>query len=363
MANKRRPFNVFSLSFLDVMSCGFGAVVLIFLIINHESQEDADIINKDLLAEVRLLDYQVSQGQDNLFELKENLDATLRGIDDSDLKLTAAEAEVAQKRKDFGDLSETSLAEKQSIEALEADVKTRAEELKKLLAVKKANDGQSARSFKGEGDRQYLTGLRIGGRNIVIALDASASMLDNTIINVLRRRNMSEERQRQAPKWQRAIRTVEWVVAQLPLDADFQLLTFNSQPTSLLDGAIGQWQPASDQPKLNTAIGKLRKQIPTGGSSLENLFAEIQGMSPLPDNLYLIVDSLPTQGTRAPRKATVSGNQRLDHFRKAMSRLPKQVPVNVIMFPMEGDPMAAASFWNVARTTGGSFISPSRDWP
>jgi hypothetical protein len=330
---------------------------------NHESQEDADTINKDLLSEVRLLDYQVAQGQDDLFELKEALDATLRGLDDSEQKLVATEVEVAQQRKDLGELSDTSLAERQSIDALQSDVKTRAEELKKLLAIKKANDGKSARSFKGEGDRQYLTGLRIGGRNILIALDASASMLDNTIINVLRRRNMSEERQRQAPKWQRAIRTVEWVAAQLPLDAQFQLITFNSQPTSLLDGAIGEWQPASDQPKLNSAIRKLRQQIPTGGSSLENLFAEVQSMSPLPDNLYLIIDSLPTQGTRPPRKATVSGNKRLDHFRKAMTRLPKQVPVNVIMFPMEGDPMAAASFWNVARTTGGSFISPSRDWP
>lgn len=363
MARKRRPFSVFSMSFLDVMSCGFGAVILIFLIINHESQEDADIVNKDLLSEVRLLDYQVAQGKDDLFELKEALDAALRGVDDSAEKLTATEAEVAQKRKDFGELSENSLAERDSIEALESDVKVRAEELKKLLAIKKANEGQSARSFKGDGDRQYLTGLRIGGRNILIALDTSASMLDNTIINVLRRRNMSEERQRQAPKWQRAIRTVEWIVAQLPLDADFQLVTFNSQPTSLFDGPIGDWQPANEQQNLNTAINKLRKQIPTGGSSLENLFAEVQSMSPLPDNLYLIVDSLPTQGTRPPRKATVSGNQRLDHFRKAMNRLPKQVPVNVIMFPMEGDPMAAASFWNVARTTGGSFISPSRDWP
>jgi len=39
------------------------------------------------------------------------------------------------------------------------------------------------------------------------------------------------------------------------------------------------------------------------------------------------------------------------------------VPVNVIMFPMEGDPMAAAAFWNLARTSGGAFLSPSRDWP
>ena len=56
---KKRPFNIFSLAFLDVMSCGFGAVILIFLIVNHDAQQNQAIVNKDLLAEIRLLDYQV----------------------------------------------------------------------------------------------------------------------------------------------------------------------------------------------------------------------------------------------------------------------------------------------------------------
>ncbi|SVC98717.1 uncharacterized protein METZ01_LOCUS351571, partial [marine metagenome] len=30
----RRQFNVFNLSFLDVIACGFGAVILFFMIIN-----------------------------------------------------------------------------------------------------------------------------------------------------------------------------------------------------------------------------------------------------------------------------------------------------------------------------------------
>lgn len=77
MARRDRRFNVFSLSFLDVMSCGFGAVVLIFLIINHATEEEAKVINKDLLSEVRLLDYQVQNGERDLFGLKEQLDALL----------------------------------------------------------------------------------------------------------------------------------------------------------------------------------------------------------------------------------------------------------------------------------------------
>ena len=35
MARRKRSFTTFNLSFLDIMSCGFGAVVLVFLIIDH----------------------------------------------------------------------------------------------------------------------------------------------------------------------------------------------------------------------------------------------------------------------------------------------------------------------------------------
>ena len=30
---------------------------------------------------------------------------------------------------------------------------------------------------------------------------------------------------------------------------------------------------------------------------------------------------------------------------------------------MEGDSLASAAFWNLARTSGGAYMGPSRDWP
>jgi len=36
MSRKRRQLNTFSLSFLDIMACGFGAVTLLFLILKHD---------------------------------------------------------------------------------------------------------------------------------------------------------------------------------------------------------------------------------------------------------------------------------------------------------------------------------------
>jgi len=118
-----------------------------------------------------------------------------------------------------------------------------------------------------------------------------------------------------------------------------------------------------DGAQLNQAIKAIKQTIPKGGTSLENLVQKIVSLSPLPDNVYLITDGLPTLSDRPARSALVSGRKRMEYFRDAISRLPKQIPINVILFPMEGDPMAAAEFWNLARITNGAFISPSRDWP
>ena len=368
MARNRR-FNVFSLAFLDVMSCGFGAVVLIFLIINHDTQEDHEVVNKDLLSEIRMLDYQVQQGEKDLFELIEAMQDVEARLAESDQDLAAVVETIDTKIVSLDELKQLSLAEESSLKELSSDIETRTLEVKQLQADKAAADGAQARSFQGEGDRQYLTGMRVGGRNIVIAVDTSTSMLDETIVNILRRRNMNEDQQRAAPKWQRAVRTVEWLASQLPLDTEFQLYGFAESATSFVGNSGStsdtdmDWVPMHDGQQLNDAVAQLRSVTPKGGSSLINLVLAIRELSPIPDNVYLITDGLPTWGEKEPRGTTVSGNKRLELFRDAVNRLPKQIPVNVIMFPMEGDPSASASYWNLARVTGGAFISPSWDWP
>ena len=359
----RRAVNVFSLSFLDVMSCGFGAVVLIFLIINHSTQEEEKTINKDRLSEVRLLDYQVQNGERDLFELLERMDRLSQRISESDSKLVSTRELLDDRREDFEIMNAESIAQEESLKALKSDVDTREEELERLRALEEANDGSRVRSFTGEGDRQYLTGLKVGGKNILIAVDTSASMLDDSIVNVISRRNMNDERRRMAPKWQRAVRTAEWLSAQLQLDASFQIYGFNVEAASLLPDRNGEWIPLAEGRELDSAMTALREAVPEGGTSLRNLVTAIAELQPPPDNVYLIVDSLPTRGERKPRGATVTGRQRLELFSQAVSQQPRQIPINVIMFPMEGDPMASAAFWNLARASGGSFLSPSRDWP
>ncbi|MEE3175440.1 MAG: VWA domain-containing protein [Pseudomonadota bacterium] len=362
MRRSRRNVGL-SLAFLDVMSCGFGAVVLVFLIMNHESQQSQEVINKDLLAEMRMLDYQVLQGEKDLFELSENQQTLRTKLANSANTLTTLETQLQQQSKTLSELQKRTLAEQEDMAALQSDLDSREDEIERLQALKAATDGNQIRAIKGEGDRQYLTGLKVGGRNIVIIVDTSASMLDETIVNILRRRNMSEEKKRQAPKWQRTLRTVEWLAAQLPLDAEFQLYGFNESVQSYVTDDNLDWQPMSDGSALNAGVDRLSQAVPSGGTNLESLMLAVRDLSPIPDNIYLITDGLPTRAAASPRNPTVDGRTRLKLFREAATRLPRQIPVNVILFPMEGDPMASAAWWQLARLSGGAFISPSWDWP
>jgi hypothetical protein len=82
-----------------------------------------------------------------------------------------------------------------------------------------------------------------------------------------------------------------------------------------------------------------------------------------PDNIMLLTDGLPTQGVGKTKRGSVSGEQRVKFFERAVKALPKNIPVNTILFPMEGDPLAAVLFWKLAVNTGGSFLTPTSDWP
>ncbi len=354
MPRYKRRITTFSLSFLDIMACGFGAVTLLFLILKHDATavESADPF---LVAETNLLQEEIQLGETELVALRNSL---------KELEKTYVEAQGLSKRV----LAKTEEARRelsaqpdpnQEIELLRKQVQELEEETAKL--EEQGND-EDVRRFVGEGERQYLTGLKLGGRRIMILVDTSASMLSDSIVNVIRRRNMSDAVKRKSAKWQRAIRTTEWLVAQLPQESQYQIYTFNTSAQAV-GGDDGVWRNTADRAGLDKAIKALERSVPNGGTSLINAFAALGDFDSRPDNLFLITDGLPTQGQNSPRGSTISGRERIKLFQKAVEALPRRVPVNVLLFPMEGDPAAAASFWQLALSSNGSFMSPSRDWP
>ena len=362
---RRRELNVFSLSFLDVMSCGFGAVILIYIIINHATETTSGELNAELLAEVKRYETQVEDTTENLIELRNTAaeqeqeivttgEMAIRLIE----TIKALEAELAA-------LIEQGASQDASIEDLKSELKKLEVEAANLEGSVAGDEtrGDDLRSVVGEGDRQYLTGMKMGGRHILILLDASASMLDDTLVNVIRRRNLPDDQKLASPKWRRAIATVEWIMARMPEDARFQLFTFNAGAQPALAGTGGDWLQAIDRANTDDVIEAISNTIPAGGTSLHKAFALARQLEPSPDNIFLIVDSLPTLGMQPPRKSAIESRDRVKLFTGSLELLPRASPVNVILFPMEGDPLATPSYWRLAQVTGGSFLSPPEDWP
>ncbi len=363
MPRRKRKPTTFSLSFLDIMSCGLGAVVLLYLIIDHASDVHFEEVNYDLLAEVSLLEEEVLEGKDRRVKVRNTIAAVDQQMAEAQGLARRIIDEALQSREEMAELKEDSLSRIDHINQLQTELENLEEESERLAAQGEQQDGENVRQFLGEGDRQYLTGLKLGGRRLLILLDASASMLDESIVNIIRMRNMPEATRKNSAKWLRAVATVDWLAAQLPKNSDYQLYTFNTDVSASIEGTLGQWLPINDSEQLNEAVENLSDIVPNGGTSLEDAFMEVGNLVPRPDNIYLITDGLPTQGRKGAKGLTVSGKKRLQLYNQALQELPTGIPVNIILAPMEGDYMAASAFWRLAQATGGSFLSPSRDWP
>ncbi len=345
------------------MSCGFGAVVLVFLIINHETNEQREFASDDVLSNNRQLDYQIQLEDEELEELKTVLSSLRKKASQIEAEIEETSTKVRSTTDQLKDIETRSRADQQSLEALRTNVSSLDKEVESRRSETTEDKGADAYGTPGDGDRQYLIGLRLDGKHIVIALDTSASMLDKTIVNIVRRRNQSEDIIKEAPKWQRAIRTMEWVAGNLPLDSNFQVFGFNEDASSFATNANNEWIRVDDRPELTQVIENIKNAVPRGGTSLENLVTKIATLSPPPDNVYLITDGLPTLSDRPATSGRVSGRKRVEYFREAVSKLPPQIRMNVILLPIEGDNRAASEFWSLTFRTEGQFYSPSGDWP
>jgi len=358
----RRKTQTFSMSFLDVISCGFGAVVLFYTIISAQSGLNRIKSSSDLAAEARRLEEEVLEGYVHLAELRN----ALAESDEEKVRAAGLSREVLEKirltQEELARYQYDTLARRESLERLKADLKSIEEGTRRLKETAPPASGESKVRIA---DPQQLVTLRIAGQRVLVLIDASASMLDETVVNIIRLRNMPAERRISSAKWQQAINTVEWVAARLPQSTQFQVYAFDTAARPLVEGSDGRWLNVREAGQIQLALKTLRSTAPTGGTSLHNAFAVIGKMSPAPDNVILITDGLPTQGDKPPLiRRLVTMEEREDLMKEAVRSLPPSPPpISIVLLPMEGDPSAPIFFWRLARTTGGGFLSPAKDWP
>lgn len=351
---RRRTSEGFNLAFLDIMSCGLGAVVLVFMLVKH------NVGNSPV--EIDLLTGDVQQLELRQAELQQILDQ-LQNISQSETeKIAQLRARLARLEDSLSQKELSLLQKREQLAGLKSDISTR--------PIARQED--LVQDDRG-GEETYLMGLKVEGSRIAVLIDSSASMTDATLLEIIKRKNSSSENKKRGPKWLRAKKTVRWVLARVPKTSQLAVISYNASQKSL--GGAG-WQKADNSAALAAFYRDLDGVVPEGATNLQK---GLQAAAQLgATDLYLITDGLPTVGdsryaslnpfascsSLLGRSSTISGECRVKLFRQSVqdSGL-RGVKINVILLPIEGDPDAANEYWGWAAVSGGLVISPAENWP
>lgn len=349
MAKRRRTLNPFGLAFLDVMSCGFGAAVLVFMLVKHNIAQtviadEAGVVGSTLSVSEEELEADIERLMGRAASIAEEVEASSEEI--VALLKTLATVKSQERQSDDGEL-----------DALKKEL-----EDKQAALLKEKERGQQLAKIQGEGKRQYLTGLNVEGERILILFDRSASMVDDKLVNIIRGKHLPASERRKSGKWKWGQAILGWLLAHLPEQSEYQVYAFNDKVQSLLPKGAG-WTSAKDKKAMRAVRKNMANLAPENGTNLQSALRQAHLLSPKPSAIYLITDGLPTLKPGGSQSGLVTGKERLDLWQAAAKEILQGVPIHTILLPTDGDPRAAGAFWALAAYTKGRFLAPAWDWP
>ena len=353
IASKRRETEVFSLAFLDCICCGFGAVILVFILtVSQKTMVDKSDVDT---ARERL-----HKVQRETTLTKEQLDRLARVLAAAQLELQDINAKNQQDQTKLSDRKRELLLMLQQTGALK-------DALHSLLGEKKALPTEEVAPpipIPNIDRRQYLTGVKLNGEFVVYLVRASGSMLGDTIDDAAAKLEEPDDKKRQASKWQRTVHALQWMLASMDPDTHFQIFFWAEDVTPILPNRGEEWFSTKDRKTMIDVLKRLDEFVPKGGANLEKAFTTVRYLPKLPDSIVLFTDGLPTRSDTIPMEGDIDEGSRIRFFEIARKQLPPRIPVSTILFPMlTGDPGAPGLYWELANYTHGALVSPSKSWP
>lgn len=352
IASKRRETEVFSLAFLDCICCGFGAVLLVFILtITQKMNVDKSAVDeaRDKLAQSQK---EIASSREELERLAKVLAAAQIDLQDINAKNTQDQLRLSERQKELLLMLQQTGVLKEALHTLLGEKKNLPTEDVAPVPIPNVDR------------RQYLTGVKLNGEFVVFLVRASGSMLDDTIDAAELRLEDPDNKKREAPKWRRTIAALQWMIASLDPETHFQIYFFNEDTTPVLPDRTDEWFTLKDKALVSQIVKRLDEVVPRGGANLEKAFTKVRFLSRLPDSIVLFTDGLPTRSDSLPYEGEVGEEQRIRFFEIARKQLPPRIPVSTILFPLlTGDPAAPGLYWDLANSTRGALVSPSKSWP
>ena len=348
MPRKKRQNPIFSVSFLDCICCGFGGVLLLFVLVagrQHNAQEEQ-------MAEIReavgRFAFDVKSKEDKIEELTLQEQEKLDQKEDIESQNTRKSVEVSEQEKTLAQLM-------QQLSEMEKDLDEQLAE-KEALATAEVPDPVPIPNVKR---RQYLTGFQLEGNYILFLVRASGSMVGDSVEEAIAMQSKPDDEKRASKKWTRVVNSVRWLISSLPADSQFQVMLFAEETKPLIDRHSIDWIARDDGDTIREALESLAKVVPKGGANLERAFLEVRGMSTVPDPIFLLTDGLPTQSDAYGSGDFVTDEDRVRFFQAAARVAAPDIPINTILYPLEGDPASPFLFWQLADQTKGALVSPA----
>ena len=332
----RRQIQSSALSFIDCICCGFGAVLLLFILTAKSQIDQSEVEAKQAATTLKLLQSEISVSKEKQQAVEAELASLNPQPDIKTIDLAQLNAELARLAK--------AIEEKQAALAF-LDEKTEATE---AVAAKE----------RPSADKNYLSGLRLQGPRVLILLENSGSMLAenaNDALKIIRSGTGN-----QSEKWLRAKAAVRAVLAAIPKDTQVAIFQMNQKATPLSGTLENPYIDPYDNSALIALLDRLDALEASGGANLINALTAVRNLKDRPSSLLLVGDGLPTAPN--PTNRSLSEADRVLLFNKAMSLRPN-FPFNTILFPFEGDPSAAGLFWKLSSRTNGIALIPDNDWP
>ena len=370
----KRPLAAgFGLSFLDVLCCGLGSTVLLLLIVKHGLLDTAVADTAFVAAQTQSVRARVAAAESRREQLRSRLATQEKALaQDMAALQTLAEQQSSQA------LQYTSLLEQLGAER--ATLTENAANLRALQVVTEEPEEVNTRPYK-----RQLTGINLEEDRVAIFLDRSASMLHRSLVEIIRLRASAEAVRRKAGKWVAAQAAAHWAYRQLPDRSRFQFFTYaddlrDIDSVPLQPGGRVPWrikgQPGSDNKAINATLAR---SMPGGPTDLKQVFETAAKLVPRPKQVLILTDGYPTlpgntrlarlRGCSKPKKGVtpvLSPTCRLSVYLNAIAVVNKRlagVPVDVILFPLDGDADAVHGYWLLTALSGGRMLTPADGWP
>ncbi|MDC1502702.1 VWA domain-containing protein [Gammaproteobacteria bacterium] len=233
MLKRSRETESFTVSFLDVASCGFGAMIILLMLAKPSQPSPLEVAEAAPAAII-------SELQEKLFEIRGETRVVNRDLNAKQEQLSSIKERVARLRRDLSDVQ----GEFQSSKQLSDET---TDEIGKLSLAQQSLTAEMQRLAANSSapENNAIGGIPVDSEYIIFVIDTSGSMFNN-------------------PSWGKMLGVIEDTLNVYPEVKGIQIM--NDMGDYMFDSFRGQWIP--DTPARRTQIlSTLRNWNPFSNSS------------------------------------------------------------------------------------------------